>query len=806
MLKKIITFSAGLLFIATVIIALFFSIGPYLFTQYYLPTLLEKHAVNDVEVHFNYITPWTLGGSLEIGPTGQARSRVPNIRISYTPAGIIDKKVSTLTIDGATFYLKEQDGLVSLSGFTPPEPGTPAGDTPELQLPVPISTLQLQNCMIQLETTRLGRVNLLLDGTLEMQYEKENDGVATISAVNFSLHTDGAIQSQLSGQLFLKGQQNQLHVQGELFSIGEVATLLALPPSLYLNGEARFTAKLDLSSDLKTITHFESQCTLPNLLFNSPWVTFKNDSQSPLKLTVNGDPDTIHFTLDHFQTNSPVASSGNFQGTITEKLSILDITGELSLPEFKQPLKVEFKATRNGSNIAATSRIRGPKHHIKLDKETLTTGPFSLHSKYQLDSTTPNQDFSSSHELFLDFAHLDKKQLTLRNVSAKLPITFPMTANTTGLPGKFSIREISYQNHRVARINGTVRQKMAGIAFKGSANSLGALKAKLQFNGESNRHSPLQLSFTLPTTSVDSFAMPAIVPVPDGFTFDARLAAQGEVILGKGFRRGNLKIQLEDGSLEAEEKKLNLSGINSTIVFDLDSTLKSRPSQLLQLEQMDFGNLHFTQGKIFFRIEDPNTIFIEKSSFNWCNGKVESGSLRISKNSSELSTTLYCDRLEFSELLTQLGITETAGDGSLNGRLPLHYNGKELYFDNGFLFSTPGNSGTIRFNNTALLSQGLPNIKQTVYLDYSIRALENFSYNWTKLTFNTQNEELLIAMQIDGKPTNPLPYGYKKGHLVPQTKGAGIQHPLRLDVNFRLPFSELFYYGQNIQQLMEKMQ
>jgi len=32
-----------------------------------------------------------------------------------------------------------------------------------------------------------------------------------------------------------------------------------------------------------------------------------------------------------------------------------------------------------------------------------------------------------------------------------------------------------------------------------------------------------------------------------------------------------------------------------------------------------------------------------------------------------------------------------------------------------------------------------------------MQALENFSYNWTKLTFNSQEDDLLIKMQIDGK-------------------------------------------------------
>lgn len=129
-----------------------------------------------------------------------------------------------------------------------------------------------------------------------------------------------------------------------------------------------------------------------------------------------------------------------------------------------------------------------------------------------------------------------------------------------------------------------------------------------------------------------------------------------------------------------------------------------------------------------------------------------------------------------------------------------------MVFDNGFLFSTPGNNGIVRFSNTAMLRQGMPDMGKAAYLEYSLQAMENFSYNWTKLTFNSIDEDLLIKMQIDGKPASPLPYGYSQGQLVPQKQGPGIQHPIRLDVNFHLPFAQMFKYGQSLQKIMENMQ
>ncbi len=111
----------------------------------------------------------------------------------------------------------------------------------------------------------------------------------------------------------------------------------------------------------------------------------------------------------------------------------------------------------------------------------------------------------------------------------------------------------------------------------------------------------------------------------------------------------------------------------------------------------------------------------------------------------------------------------------------------------------------MHFNNTKQIREGLPNIDQTAYLDYAVKSLENFSYNWTKLTFAKDQKDLLVKMQLDGAPAAPLPFGYQNGNIVKTDKGPGIQHPIRLDVNFRFPLQDLFRYGKNVQSIMENL-
>ena len=327
---------------------------------------------------------------------------------------------------------------------------------------------------------------------------------------------------------------------------------------------------------------------------------------------------------------------------------------------------------------------------------------------------------------------------------------------------------------------------------------------RLRFAGSTSLENPLALDFTVPPVRITEKSLPRLVKLPKGLTLNGRLQGRGNFSIAAPGPTGSVTLSLADASLDLAEQNVHLQEIESTLTLPALPGLASLPSQELRIGSLGLGNLKFTDGRIRYRVEDSLSLFIEKSRFTWCGGKVESGSLRISPDKPELATTLYCDRLQFTDLLGQLGISDAEGKGSLNGRLPILFDGRRLSFEDGFLFSTPGDGGIVRFGNTELLQQGLPQTGQAAHLDYSMQAMENFAYNWTKLTFASDGDDLRITMQIDGKPANPLPFGYRSGQLVKVTTGSGIQHPIRLDVNFHLPFAQMFKYGQSIQQMMNK--
>ena len=192
-------------------------------------------------------------------------------------------------------------------------------------------------------------------------------------------------------------------------------------------------------------------------------------------------------------------------------------------------------------------------------------------------------------------------------------------------------------------------------------------------------------------------------------------------------------------------------------------------------------------------------MLIERSSFKWCKGNVNAQALRIFPGVSDYDLSLYCDRLNLAELMEQLGVASAEGDGAVNGRIPLEFRKGKIRFDEAFLFSTPGDGGTIHVTGAETLTAGIPqNTSEYAQIDLAKEALKNFDYQWARLKMVTEGEDLRLQLQFDGKPVDPLPFVYKKelgSFIRVEAGGQGSRFQgIRLDVNMLLPLNKILKY------------
>jgi hypothetical protein len=269
---------------------------------------------------------------------------------------------------------------------------------------------------------------------------------------------------------------------------------------------------------------------------------------------------------------------------------------------------------------------------------------------------------------------------------------------------------------------------------------------------------------------------------------------------------GSLQSQVLAGKVAVAETKLAIEGINMSLAVPALPEVRSAPDQQLRFAKLSLGDLAVQNGTIDFQVESMQSVLIERVHFAWSGGLVDTQAMRLSRGMEDYRLTFYCDRLNLARVLEQFGAAAAEGDGSVSGRIPIRYSRGKLSFDDGFLFSTPGTGGKIRVKGTEILTAGIPpDTPQFAQMELAREALKDYDYSWAKLRLNSEGENLLLQMQMDGKPAKTLPFVYSKNvggfiRVEAESEGSHFQG-IRLDVNFRLPLNKLLQYKDLIKMI-----
>ena len=107
-----------------------------------------------------------------------------------------------------------------------------------------------------------------------------------------------------------------------------------------------------------------------------------------------------------------------------------------------------------------------------------------------------------------------------------------------------------------------------------------------------------------------------------------------------------------------------------------------------------------------------------------------------------------------------------SGSGAINGTIPVVITQKEgqtlpdnVYFEDAFLFSTPGEDGVIQGE----IDDALMNADSGIEMELAKDALKDFSYSWVRmnmLSTGANKEDLKLSLQLDGRPNRALYYAF----------------------------------------------
>jgi hypothetical protein len=393
---------------------------------------------------------------------------------------------------------------------------------------------------------------------------------------------------------------------------------------------------------------------------------------------------------------------------------------------------------------------------------------------------------------------LPGRDLEIGGIGGELPFIWPAAGSSVG-PGSLRIAEIRLSDSRLGSFAGLLRQQGEGLEIEGklAADLLAGQAVSIAGRVNLSRQDNGLARFSLSARDVlfNAGQLASVNPGLQALTGSALVDVEADVQLDQGGIRGSMRTDIRDGNFTVGDG-LEMRGVRLAVVFPDLPSLRTLPAQELSVATVRMGKVAITDMDSHFQLESPGSLFIEKMSGRWAGGRVFTDAFRLSADQ-DIETALFCDRLELAAILNQLGLAEAGGQGTLSGRIPLVYGNRELFIDDGFLFTTPDRKGILQIRRSEHLMLGMPSgIPQLSPLHFAGAALRDFEYNWATLRILSEEDNLLLQLQIDGKPREKMPYRFdqQKNVFVPLEKGApgGIEQPVRLDVNFRVPVNEFF--------------
>lgn len=265
------------------------------------------------------------------------------------------------------------------------------------------------------------------------------------------------------------------------------------------------------------------------------------------------------------------------------------------------------------------------------------------------------------------------------------------------------------------------------------------------------------------------------------------------------------QLNLKNLSLNMPSKNMALHNFRTSINSHLgDVFVPTRQTAAFDL--LEYGNLRLEDARVDFQIWGLKQFFIENASMNWCGGTVSTSSLRLNADMDSWEAVFYADKLSLPELINQFSKAQADGNGMVLGKIPVFFDKDGLRFSDAYLYSTPQENNRLTLKDPNAL---LGNIPQeaigTSQAELAYEVIRDFEYKWLKIDFNGTREELKMKMQLDGKPTNPIPFAYdqNKKAFVRSNKIKSRFEGIVLNVNGTLPLNELINKMEGIKSKAE---
>jgi hypothetical protein len=268
------------------------------------------------------------------------------------------------------------------------------------------------------------------------------------------------------------------------------------------------------------------------------------------------------------------------------------------------------------------------------------------------------------------------------------------------------------------------------------------------------------------------------LPALKGLCLAGTLAVEGDVVLDRQGLRTPCRVRLSDGELTWPQQKLTVKGLEADLRFEDALQARTAPFQALRFTAATVQDVIIDGGQLVFAADGPESFSLLRCELNWCGGQVHTQALQLNPRNLDFDLVLFAENVDFISALNLVKGFKAKGNGVLNGKLPISYHNGRLTYANGYLYSVPGQPGSLRLQSNGWLTSAVPADNPAFgELQQAEKALEDFRLDVFRLEFTGQQA---------GTPGAKI-------NLTGQGNNGKV--PVTLDLNLNGPIEEVINVG-----------
>jgi len=289
----------------------------------------------------------------------------------------------------------------------------------------------------------------------------------------------------------------------------------------------------------------------------------------------------------------------------------------------------------------------------------------------------------------------------------------------------------------------------------------------------------MRLAVTLPETELEpTGALAALIrDKAAGAEVGGRVAAEANMRL-LGVRPHVIgRLRVNEGWLRKEQAEVR--GVTADVPFSVGVFFRTIEQPFVALTHAKVGNVSFDQGRVDFQVTRRG-IFVDRAEVGWCKGSLNAYSVNWEFVRPSDEFVVYADRIDLGEALMMVMPFKGRMEGVLFGRFPVGIKEGHVRLAPGFLYSLPGQGGSLRLEDSeqmrALLERS--GIKGDVQKPLA-QALSDLDFNMLKLD---------LEPRADGEGTLRI-------KLVGKSNDKAWPAPVDLNLNLHGPLEKLVNMG-----------